>query len=135
MESQESRKKELLSLPKTIAVVGLSPDETKPSNVVAKYLIHAGFTVIPVNPSYQEILGRQCYPTLSDIPGVVDIVDIFMRPEKLLPVVREAITLRPKCIWLQLGIVNGEAKGLVEAAGIMFIMDLCIKLEHARLFG
>lgn len=135
MDLRDAIKKELLEQVKVIAVVGLSPDGEKPSNVVASYLIDHGYEVIPVNPGYEEILGMKSYTSVSDIPKKVDIVDIFMRADKLLPVVREAIELRPKAIWLQLGIVNEEAKKLVEEAGIPFFMDICIKKEHARLFG
>ncbi|MCX5799495.1 MAG: CoA-binding protein, partial [Proteobacteria bacterium] len=111
----------------------LSPNEEKPSNVVARYLKKAGYTIIPMNPQYEEILGEKSYKTLSDIPESIDIVDIFMRSEKVLPVVEEAIKIKPKCIWLQLGIVNEEAQNLAQKHGIPFFMDVCIKQEHARL--
>jgi predicted CoA-binding protein len=101
---------------------------------VANYLIANNYQVIPVNPGHQEILGRRSYPSLSDIPDKVDIVDIFMRSEKVLPVVIEAITLKPEAIWLQLGIVDDEARDLAESNNVHFFMDLCIKQEHARLF-
>ena len=133
MDPQDELKKDLLRNIKIIAVVGLSPTEEKPSNVVAKYLKNAGYRVIPVNPQYEEILGEKSYPALSDIPERVDVVDIFMRADKVLPVVEEAVKLRPRCIWLQLGIVSVEAKRVAEAHGIMFVMDACIKKEHERL--
>lgn len=131
---QDAKEKELLENCKIIAVVGLSPNEEKPSNVVAKYLKHAGYKIIPVNPQYDEILGEKCYHSLSGIPERIDIVDIFMRADKVIPVVEEAVTIQPKCIWLQLGIINEEAKEIAESHGIMFFMDVCIKQEHARLF-
>ena len=87
-----------------------------------------------MNPGYEEILGQKSYKSLSGIPEKIDIVDIFMRPDKLLPVVKEAITLRPRAIWLQLGIINEEARKLVEEAGITFFMNVCIKQEHTKLY-
>ena len=133
MIPQETKEKEILEQSKVIAVVGLSPDEERPSNVVAWYLIAHGYRVIPVNPGHENILGQKSYKTLSDIPENVDIVDIFMRADRLLPVIEEAIRIKPKCIWLQLGIVNEEAKKLAEDNGITFFMDRCIKMEHNRL--
>jgi len=135
LENADDIKKNLLATSHTIAVVGLSPDQEKASNVVANYLIANNFRVIPVNPGYPEILGQKCYPSLADIPEEVDIVDIFMRSEKVLPVVIEAIQLKPKAIWLQLGIVDSEAKELAEANNILFYMNQCIKQEHTRLFS
>jgi len=134
MAPQEVREKEILKQSKIIAIVGLSPGKEKPSNIVASYLIAHGYHVIPVNPRYNEILGRRSYKSLSDIPEKIDIVDIFMRSERVMPIVEEAIKLKPLTIWLQLGIINEEAKKLVEDAGIAFFMDVCIKQEHARLF-
>jgi predicted CoA-binding protein len=135
MEPQEIKEKEILELSKTIAIVGLSPDKEKPSNIVANYLIAHGYRIIPINPGYDEILGQKSYKTLSDIPEKIDIVDIFMRSEKVLPVVEEAIKLKPRAIWLQLGIINEEAKKLVEDAGIAFFMNVCIKQEHEKIIG
>ena len=129
----EAKEKEMLEQSKVIAVVGLSPDEKKPSNVVAGYLIAHGYRVIPVNPGYENILGQKTYKTLTDIPEKIDIVDIFMRADRLLPVVEEAVRIKPKCIWLQLGIINEEARKLAEENGIAFFMDRCIKIEHNRL--
>jgi uncharacterized protein len=134
MNSEDIKRKELLLSSKVIAIVGLSPKEDKPSNTVAKYLREAGYKVIPINPGYDEILGEKCYHALSDISEKVDIVDIFMRAESVMPVVEEAVTIKPKCIWLQLGIINEEAKKTVENNGILFFMDVCVKQEHERLF-
>jgi predicted CoA-binding protein len=134
VDSQDELKRELLESIKVIAMVGLSPNEEKPSNVVAKYLKNAGYRVIPVNPQYDEILGEKCYHTLVEIHEKLDVVDIFMRADKVVPVVEEAVKLKPKCIWLQLGIVSEEAKKAAETGGIMFVMDACIKQEHERLF-
>jgi len=134
MESWDQQKKEILQQSKVIAIVGVSPDSEKPSNIVAKYLQNAGYKIIPVNPNYEEVLGEKSYHTLSQIQEKVDIVDIFMQADKVLPVVEEAIWIKPKCIWLQLGIVNEAAKRLAESHGITFFMDVCIKQEHTRFF-
>ncbi len=135
MEETDDLKKSLLRDSHVIAVVGLSPDREKPSNIVARYLMSNNYRIIPVNPGHPEILGQKCYPSLTGIPEKVDIVDIFMKSEKVLPVVEEAVGLRPRAIWLQLGIVNYEARELAESNGIAFIMNACIKQEHDRLFG
>jgi uncharacterized protein len=135
MKTEDMPKKDLLSSSKVIAIVGLSPKEDKPSNTVAKYLRDAGYKVIPINPGYDEILGEKCYHALSDIPDKVDIVDIFMRADSVMPVVEEAVKIKPRCIWLQLGIINEEAKKTAENHGIAFFMDVCIKQEHERLFS
>ena len=126
---------ELLSASRVIAVVGLSADPDKASNMVARYLLDKGYKVIPVNPGQETNLGRKSYKSLVDIEEKVDIVDIFMRADKVLPFVKEAILLHPKSVWLQLGIVSEEGKALAEAEGIVFIMDRCVKQEHARLLG
>ncbi|MGD0487862.1 MAG: CoA-binding protein [Syntrophorhabdales bacterium] len=131
--NQDNAIKELLRTSRVIAVVGLSADEDKPSNVVARYLMDKGYKVIPVNPGQETILGQKSYKSLADIDEKVDIVDIFMKAEKVLPFVRDAITLRPSAIWLQLGIVNEEAKNVADAEKIMFVMDKCVKQEHTRL--
>jgi len=135
MELLDQAKKDLLASSKIIAVVGLSPKTDRPSNGVANYLKAHGYRVVPVNPLYEEILGEKSYKSLSDIPDKVDVVDIFMRAENVVPVVEEAIKIKPKAIWLQLGIVNDEAKTLAEKSGIVFVQNLCIKLEHARLIS
>jgi predicted CoA-binding protein len=127
--------RELLKSVKVIAVVGLSPKEDRPSNMVARYLKEKGYKVIPVNPGHDEILGEKSYPSLPSIPEKVDVVNIFRKSSEVLPVVEEAIKLKPKCIWLQLGIVNDEAKRLAEENGIFFVQDRCIKIEHQRLIG
>ena len=135
MELSDQTKKDVFASSKIIAVVGLSPKADKPSNRVANYLKAHGYRIIPVNPQYEEILGEKSYKSLSDIPDKVDVVDIFMRAENVVPVVEEAIRIKPKAIWLQLGIVNDEAKAIAEKTGIDFLQNLCIKLEHERLIG
>lgn len=135
METVDETKRTILEQSKTIAIVGLSPKPDRPSNMVAQYLIATGYNIIPVNPQHDEILGRKCYKNLSDIPEQIDIVDIFMRSKNVLPIIEEAVKIRPKCIWLQLGIKNEEARRLSEGHAITFFMDVCIKQEHARLLA
>ncbi len=135
MGPEEIKEKEIFEQSKVIAMVGLSPDKEKASNVVANYLIAEGYNVIPVNPNYDEILGRKSYKMLSEVPETIDVVDIFMRSEKVLPVVEEAIKIKPRAIWLQLGIINEDAKKLVEDADITFFMNVCMKQEHEKILG
>jgi uncharacterized protein len=135
MGPQETKEKTILEQSKTIAIVGLSPDKEKASNIVANYLIAHGYRIIPVNPGYDEILGLKSFRSLADIPDKIGIVDIFMRSEKVLPVVEEAIKLKPRAIWLQLGVINEEARKLVEDKGIAFFMNVCVKQEHEKIFG
>jgi predicted CoA-binding protein len=118
---------------KTIAVVGLSPKPQRPSHQVARYLMEAGYTIIPVNPGQDTILGLPCYPDLRAIPMQVDMVDIFRRPEAVLPIVEDAIAIGAKFIWMQEGIVNKEAAAKAEAAGLIVIMDRCTKIDHMNL--
>ncbi len=123
----------LLTTSRTIAVVGLSPKESRPSNQVARYLISAGFRVFPVNPGQETILGLPCYPDLAAIPESVEIVDIFRKPEEVGPVVDEAIKIGAKAVWMQEGIVNETAAAKARAAGLVVVMDRCIKIDHQRL--
>ncbi|MCX8028529.1 MAG: CoA-binding protein [Brevinematales bacterium] len=132
---EDEKIKDFLLKTKVIAVVGLSPKEDRPSNAVARYLKEKGYKIVPVNPGYDEILGEKCYKSLSDIPFQVDIVDIFRNPAEVVPVVQEAVRLKPKCIWLQLGIVNNDAKKIAEESSIFFVQDKCIKIEHQKLIG
>ena len=131
MESMEISK--LLKEYKTIAVVGLSPKENRPSNQVARYLIEAGYNIIPVNPGQSEILGKKCYPDLKSIPEHIDIIDIFRRTEDVPPIVVDAISINAKVIWMQQGIVNEEAAALARKAGLTVIMDRCLKVDHMNL--
>jgi len=125
--------KKILTDARTIAVVGLSPDPSRPSFEVAHYLQEAGYRIIPVNPSCDTVLGERCYKSVTDIPGEVDIVDIFRRSEHVPPIVDEAIAKGAKVVWMQLGVVNREAAAKAEEAGLAVLMDLCILREHARL--
>ena len=119
----------------TIAMVGLSANWYRPSYFAAKYLIDHGYRVIPVTPRYEEILGARCYPSLEDVPEPVDIVDCFRRADQILPLAHSAIAIKAKVLWLQLGVVNEEAAQLATAAGLEVVMDRCMKIEFARLFG
>ena len=115
-------------------MVGLSDSPTKPSHQVARYLQQAGYRIIPVNPRYDEILGERCYADLKSIPIQIDIVDIFRNPAVIVPIVEQAITLHPRAIWLQLGVINETAAQSALDQGIPVIMDRCIKIEHMHYF-
>lgn len=125
----------LLQESRTIAVVGLSADPFRVSHAVSRYMQDHGYRIIPVNPKYSEILGEKCYPDLLSVPEKIDIVDVFRKPEDCVPVARDAVAVGAGALWLQLGIVNEEARRLAEAGGLTVVMDLCIKVEHARLLG
>jgi len=127
--------KRILQTSKSIAMVGLSDKWHRPSYFVAKYLLERGFQVIPVNPGHKEIMGQKCYPTLEDIPDKVDMVDLFQRPDRVMPFVESAMDMQVRFIWMQLGIVNEEAAAKARARGIEVVMDRCLKIEYARLFG
>ena len=118
---------------KTIAVVGLSPKPQRPSHQVARYLMAAGYIIIPVNPGQDSILGLPCYRSLKASPTQVDMVDIFRRPEAVLPIVEDAIAIGAKFIWMQEGIVHKEAAAKAEAAGLIVVMDRCTKIDHMNL--
>ena len=120
---------------KRVAMVGLSDDWSRPSNFAAKYLLDHGFDVIPVNPKYDEILGQKCYPDLKSIPTAVDVVDLFQRSERVPPFVDDAIAIGAKVVWMQLTIIHEEAASLALEAGLEVVMDRCMKIEYARLFG
>jgi predicted CoA-binding protein len=125
----------ILATNKVIAVVGLSADWYRPSYFAAKYMQEHGYRIIPVNPKYPEILGEKCHPTLSDIPEKVDIVDVFRRTADVLPIAREAVAIGAKVLWQQLGVVNQDADRYAREHGLDSVMDRCVKIEHARLFG
>ncbi len=125
----------LLATCKVIAVVGLSADWFRPSYFAAKYMQAHGYTVIPVNPRYPDILGERCYQSLRDIPVKVDMVDVFRKTEDVGPIADDAIAIGAKVLWQQLGVHNIEAAARAEAAGLECVVDRCVKIEHARLFG
>ncbi len=120
---------------RTIAVVGLSAQWHRPSNFAAKYMIDHGYTIVPVNPQYEEVLGQKCYKSLRDIPIKIDMVDCFRKSEDIPPLVDDAIAIGAKVLWMQLGVVNQAAAEKAEAAGLEVVMDRCVKIEHGRLFG
>jgi len=120
---------------KRIAMVGLSSNPFRPSHFAAIYLLSEGYDVIPVNPREKEVLKLRCYPTLLEVPGAVDIVDIFREPAAVPGIVEEAITIGAKVVWMQLGVIHEEAAQRAHDAGLEVVMDRCIKIEHARFFG
>lgn len=125
--------RQILSL-KKVVVVGMSKNEEKAANYVPKYLISQGYDVIPVNPTADTILARECHASLSNISEPIDIVDVFRPSDQVLPVVQEAIKIKPKVIWLQEGIHNEEAENLARQAGIKVVFNRCMLAEHRRLF-
>jgi uncharacterized protein len=120
---------------RTIAIVGLSANELRASNFVGQYLKRHGYRVIPVNPGETEILGELSYPSLSDVPVPVDIVDVFRAPDALPAIAREAVAIHAGALWCQFGVINEEAARIAEEGGLPVIMDRCLKVEHARHFG
>jgi uncharacterized protein len=125
----------ILKSSETIAVVGLSNRKFRPSYGVAEYLKSAGYRIIPVNPHETEVLGEKSYARLEDIPGKVDIVDIFRRSEFVLGIVDSAIGIGTPAIWMQEGVVNPEAAQRAQEAGLFVVTDACIRKEHVKRFG
>jgi len=136
MTAEENGLRDLLRRARTIAVVGLSPNAMRPSNSVARYLQGSGYKIVPVNPGHGEILGEKSYRTLTDAARdhPIDIVDVFRRSEHAGAVVDEAILLKPQLIWLQQGVVDPAAQARAAKAGIPFVMNECLAVEH-RLLG
>jgi predicted CoA-binding protein len=122
----------ILRASKTIAVVGLSSNPRRPSHEVAAYLQSAGYKIIPVNPNESQVLGRQAYARLEDIPEPVDIVDVFRRSENVPPVAGSAIAIGAKVLWLQLGIIHPASAEKARAAGLTVIEDACMLIEHKK---
>ena len=127
--------RDILGQARTIAVVGLSSSPGKTSYRVAAYLKHAGYHVIPVNPHSQAILGETSFPDLEAIADPVDIVQIFRPSEAVPPIVEQAVRIKAKVVWMQLGIANEAAAEIARAAGIKVVMDRCLKVEHRRLIA
>lgn len=129
--------RDLLRRARSIAVVGLSPKPIRPSHSVSRYLQSAGYRIIPINPGHDEILGEKCYPTLGAAARdhAIDVVDVFRRSEHAGTVVDEALALRPppQLIWLQQGVADRAAEQRAAAAGIPFVMDRCLAIEHRHL--
>jgi uncharacterized protein len=126
---------EVLRSARTVAIVGLSPDELRASNFIGFYLRRHGYRVIPVNPKEKEILGEKSYPSLSGIDVPVDIVDVFRRPEAVPDIAREAVAIGAKTLWLQFGVISAEGARIAEEGGMRVVMDRCMKVEHARHLG
>lgn len=122
---------------RTIAIVGLSEQWHRPSNFAAKYMQQHGYRIVPVNPRYagRELLGERCHASLAEIGLPVDMVDVFRRSADVLPIAREAVAIGAKCLWQQIGVMNLDADRLVRDAGLDSVLDRCVKIEHARLFG
>jgi predicted CoA-binding protein len=124
---------EILRKCRTIAVVGLSPKESRDSNRVAKYLMDQGYEVVPVNPGQREILGKPCFRTLGDIPFPIDMADLFLNPARVPPVVDQAIEIGVHAIWMQEGVAHNESAQKARKAGIPVVMNKCIKKEHMKM--
>lgn len=129
MQSNDNNIGQILSAAKNIAVVGLSPDESKPSNEVAKFLIERGFNVFPIYPKFDEILGRKVYRNLTQIHEDIDIAVMFRKGEFASELVKDAVKKGVKTLWLQLGITNDAAGAIARENGINFVQDKCIKIE------
>ncbi len=127
--------RQILKNTETIAIVGLSPKEARPSNMVARYLIEAGYRILPVNPGHTRLLGLHCYPRLTEIPEKVDMVNIFRRSEEVYPIAEDSVRIGAKFVWMQQGIIHREAAVFAEKHGLEVIMDRCIKVEHMRVVG
>ena len=129
------RIRDILESAENIAMVGLSGNWSRPSYFAAKYLMEKGYTVIPVNPNYKEILGKKSFPSLREIDRPVDVVNLFQRSEKVSDFLEDAMALKASAFWMQLGIVNKQAGEKAVDLGMVPVMDRCMKIEYARLFG
>jgi predicted CoA-binding protein len=134
-EATPAERLKILRESKTVALVGVSPNPLRSSNFVATYLTRTPYTMWPVNPNAEEVLGLRCYPSLEDLPGPPDIVDCFRRASDLPEVVKEAIEVGAKVVWFQLGLRNDDAASLAIEAGLKVVQDRCLKIEHARFAG
>ena len=128
--------REILQTSKNIAIVGLSNDINKPSHMVGQYLLDNGYNIIPIHPKHSEILGVKAYKSLQEVSVRIDILNIFRKSEAIFEIAQEVFSLenKPKCMWVQLGIKSKEALELLKDSEIFYIENLCIKLEHERLF-
>ena len=129
------QEKEILDNYHRVAIVGASTNPDRDSNKVMRYLSEHGFDVVPVNPTVMEVIGKTCYPDLGSIPGKIEIVDIFRKSEDVGPVVDEAIKIGAKVVWMQEGVHNDEAADRARKAGIVVVMDKCMKKTHQSLYG
>ena len=124
--------KNILKL-KIIAVVGMSPKPERPSHYVSMYMKEHGYTIIPVNPGQTEIAGETCYPSLLEIPYKIDVVDVFRRPEHVLPIAELAVKISAKALWLQDDVINEEAAEIAERAGLLVVMNDCMLRRHRQI--
>jgi len=124
--------KNILKL-KIIAVVGMSPKPERPSHYVSMYMKEHGYTIIPVNPGQTEIAGETCYPSLLEIPYKIDVVDVFRRPEHVLPIAELAVKISAKALWLQDDVINEEAAEIAERAGLLVVMNDCMLRQHRQI--
>ena len=118
-----------------VAVVGLSANHLRASNFVGFYLQRHGYEIVPVNPREEEIFGERCYPSLAEVPGQIDTVDVFRAPDAVPEIAREAVAIGARALWLQFGVISEEGIGIAEAGGLDVVVDRCIKIEHARYIG
>ena len=125
----------ILKTYQSVAIIGLSNNEEKPSYRVGEYLKGNGFRIYPVNPGYEEIFGEKCYKSLSDISDPIEIVDIFRKPSAVKGIVEEAIGIGAKVVWMQSGVVNNDAASIAKEAGLKVVMDRCMMAEHRRIKG
>jgi predicted CoA-binding protein len=128
------KEKEILKKYRVVAMVGASNNEERPSYRVFNYLTEHGYDVIPVNPALPEILGKKSYPDIQSIPRKVEVVDIFRKPEDVMPVVEAAIQVGARVVWMQEGVINEEAAARAKAAGLQVVMDRCMKKMHEKIF-
>ena len=133
MITDDTQLRNILTDYKNIAIVGLSPDPFRPSNSVAIYLLDHGYNVIPVNPGVDEVLGLKSYGSLEEIPGEIDIVDVFRRSEHVPDIAHEAAEINAKVLWTQLGVISPEGAAIAETADLKVVMDRCTAIEHRRL--
>ena len=127
--------RDLLTQYRRIAMVGVSGNPTRASYRAMVHMLSKGYTVYPVNPGYDEILGVKCYQSLLDIKEPIDIVDIFRNPDTVVPLVSEAREVGAKVFWMQIGVINEEAAAKAAEAGMEVVMDRCVKIEHCRFYG
>jgi uncharacterized protein len=125
---------EILNKYHTVAMIGVSNKEDRPSYRVFNYLTSQGYDVIPVNPTFPEMMGKPTYPDIQSIPKNVEIVDIFRKPDEVMPVVEAAIKAGARVVWMQEGIINEEAAAKARAAGLLVVMDKCMKKMHETIF-
>jgi len=125
----------ILTRSRVVAVVGLSANWYRPSYFAAKYLQDHGYRIIPVNPTYAEVLGEKCYPDLASIPDSLDLVDCFRHAKDMPPIARAAVAKGAKALWMQIGIRSDEATRIALAGGLDVVANRCVKIEHARIMG